>query len=141
MWPRVSEAVGLAEAAGSVEDQQIRSKFPSLGNKTQKAHKKNSGLRIFSIVSLFVSSMNCFQTKTRIPEGVKGGVVVRALFGQSPPLSPRILANIPIHRAWVTRRQALYTFTKHLHRIFENRRGCSTVSPERYINSFNFWFY
>lgn len=79
----------MAETAGMVDelrygvraaDHNIQRTFPSLGNKTQKQHMKNSGLRIFSVASLFVSSMKFFQKqKAKTAKGLQGGVVGSAL--------------------------------------------------------------
>lgn len=77
MWPCKSDVVGFAEATGLAQehfyaDQQIRSVFPAWETKYQQTHRKNSGLCVFSIVFLFVSSMKCLQTEMRTTEGVQG---------------------------------------------------------------------
>lgn len=103
-------------------------------------HRKNSHLHDFSNVSLFVSSMNCFQAKRRVVFPAPSRLFH---WGQRASV-PWVLTDIPIYCVQVTWRQPSYTLTKHLYRVFENERmiwGCCVFTPDRYTSSFSLFVF
>lgn len=81
--------------------------------------------------------MRCFQTQTRITQGMRGDAATPALFRHSHlgknPVSFQMLADIQIYPVRVTWRQILCTIMKHLYEIFENAlriSGRPAFAPE-----------